>query len=428
MRRIVMAVAPDLELTLPARAENVAVVRHAFGGFGDALDVPDQTLVGHQARGDRGVHQRRRPRLPRRRGPDGGPRVRRDGRLTVVVADEGRGMLPRPDSPGLGLGLPLIATLAESLELGTGADDETEVRMTFRPRRRARTAPGTRRDDRRQRGHRRPVRSGPLVGAVLGRVVGMLAARAQCPIDRLDDALLLTDAVAAHAPDHAPTAACSVVVRTDAERLEMRVGALARRRGARRSSRDAALPGVGNVLERVADEVEPRGDEGEELVIRLRSRSVPDVAAYEAADAGFAELTLEVRDREAHGALLRATCSASRCSRARTTASGSPRGEHARLGLWLPGEKEFGDEGGRHVHFAFSAAPGRLDDAGRAAASARASSTAGPVEHDGGDRSLYVEDPEGNVVEVWDFFERGEGAPRGRGRSGARRRRLRSSK
>ena len=30
----------------------------------------------------------------------------------------------------------------------------------------------------------------------------------------------------------------------------------------------------------------------------------------------------------------------------------------------------------------------------------------GPERHDGGDRSLYVEDPEGNVVEVWDFFAR----------------------
>ena len=37
----------------------------------------------------------------------------------------------------------------------------------------------------------------------------------------------------------------------------------------------------------------------------------------------------------------------------------------------------------------------------------------GPVEHPGGDRSIYLEDPEGNVVEVWDFFERGEGAERG---------------
>ena len=32
------------------------------------------------------------------------------------------------------------------------------------------------------------------------------------------------------------------------------------------------------------------------------------------------------------------------------------------------------------------------------------------MEHDGGDRSLYFEDPESNVVEVWDFFEHGEGA------------------
>lgn len=34
-------------------------------------------------------------------------------------------------------------------------------------------------------------------------------------------------------------------------------------------------------------------------------------------------------------------------------------------------------------------------------------------QHHGGDRSLYVEDPEGNIVAVWDFFERGEGASLG---------------
>ena len=31
-------------------------------------------------------------------------------------------------------------------------------------------------------------------------------------------------------------------------------------------------------------------------------------------------------------------------------------------------------------------------------------------EHEGGDRSVYFEDPEGNVVEAWDFSERGPGA------------------
>ena len=58
--------------------------------------------------------------------------VRRD-LLEVYPAIVGAVLgIPRPDSPGLGLGLPLIATLTESLELGTGEDDATEVRMTFR--------------------------------------------------------------------------------------------------------------------------------------------------------------------------------------------------------------------------------------------------------------------------------------------------------
>ena len=37
----------------------------------------------------------------------------------------------------------------------------------------------------------------------------------------------------------------------------------------------------------------------------------------------------------------------------------------------------------------------------------------GPIEHPGGDRSVYLSDPEGNVVEAWDFFDRGEGAEQG---------------
>jgi catechol-2,3-dioxygenase len=86
-------------------------------------------------------------------------------------------------------------------------------------------------------------------------------------------------------------------------------------------------------------------------------------------------------------------------------------GERARLGLWTPGEKEFGDEGGRHVHFALSASPGTLDALARRLRAY--ASVSGPVEHPGGDRSIYVEDPEGNVVEVWDFFGRGGGAREG---------------
>lgn len=124
--------APDLVLTLPARAENVAVVRHAFGGLGDALDVDDQVLADvklavTEACTNVVVHA-----YPGGEGPMEIAASVRDERLSIVVRDDGRGMLPRPNSPGLGLGLPLIATLAESLELGRGDDERTEVRMTFR--------------------------------------------------------------------------------------------------------------------------------------------------------------------------------------------------------------------------------------------------------------------------------------------------------
>jgi serine/threonine-protein kinase RsbW/stage II sporulation protein AB (anti-sigma F factor) len=51
--------------------------------------------------------------------------------LEILVCDEGRGMLPRHDSPGVGLGLPLVATLAESFEVQARAGGGTQVRMAF---------------------------------------------------------------------------------------------------------------------------------------------------------------------------------------------------------------------------------------------------------------------------------------------------------
>jgi hypothetical protein len=110
---------------------------------------------------------------------------------------------------------------------------------------------------------------GPLVGAVLGRVVGMLAARAQCPIDKLDDALLITDAISAHAPRFSTDERVRVVVRTEGGALDIIVGPLADG-GTEGLVADATLPGVGNVLERVADEVDrSRGEDGEQLRVRV---------------------------------------------------------------------------------------------------------------------------------------------------------------
>lgn len=114
------------------------------------------------------------------------------------------------------------------------------------------------------------VASGPLVAPVLGRVVGMLTARADCPIDRLDDALLVADAIAAKAGSFSDDGRVNVRVVARSGTVELEVGPL-RAGGAGDLIASAELPGVGNVLERVADVLEPRQreDGGEVLLIRL---------------------------------------------------------------------------------------------------------------------------------------------------------------
>jgi serine/threonine-protein kinase RsbW/stage II sporulation protein AB (anti-sigma F factor) len=54
-----------------------------------------------------------------------------EGRLRIAISDEGGGMLPRLDSPGFGLGLPLIAALADDLEIVSRQEGGTEVRIEF---------------------------------------------------------------------------------------------------------------------------------------------------------------------------------------------------------------------------------------------------------------------------------------------------------
>ncbi len=123
---------PDIELTLPARAENIAVVRHAFGALDDALVLDAQTLADirlavTEACTNVVLHAYRE-------GEEGPLEIRADieaDRLSVIVRDHGPGITPRADSPGLGLGLPLIASLAEAVELRRNEDDHTEVSMMF---------------------------------------------------------------------------------------------------------------------------------------------------------------------------------------------------------------------------------------------------------------------------------------------------------
>jgi anti-sigma regulatory factor (Ser/Thr protein kinase) len=54
-----------------------------------------------------------------------------DEGIEILVCDDGRGMMPRADSPGLGLGLPMVATLAERFEVEARAGGGTRVLMAF---------------------------------------------------------------------------------------------------------------------------------------------------------------------------------------------------------------------------------------------------------------------------------------------------------
>jgi len=54
-----------------------------------------------------------------------------DDGLEVDVCDEGRGMIPRVDSPGLGVGLAVVASVAQQVEIEARPTGGTRVFMVF---------------------------------------------------------------------------------------------------------------------------------------------------------------------------------------------------------------------------------------------------------------------------------------------------------
>ena len=113
------------------------------------------------------------------------------------------------------------------------------------------------------------VASGPLVGPVLRRVVGMLAARAMLPLDRLDDAVLVADVVASRAAAWAPETV-QMRVGTSERQLWLIVGPLAPG-GAEALLGASPVPDVGSVILKLADEVHVGTDTAgaEQLRVRL---------------------------------------------------------------------------------------------------------------------------------------------------------------
>jgi serine/threonine-protein kinase RsbW len=252
-------------LRLPARPENVAVVRQALTGLGDAYDL-DPDLLGDvktavtEACNNVVLHAYE---------------VDEDGLLEVeagangigirvLVRDFGGGIQPRSiavEERTLGLGLPLIATLSRSFQIRGAPGFGLEVEMVFagieyellhhaEPGEVTRfshpfEAPGA---------AGMLIQPGPLVAPVTSRVTAILAARADFPLDRLADAVLVSDAIAAHASDYISGTDVGVAIEDGDGTLDFRIGPLDEG-GAEGLLQQMEVPGLGQSLQRLVDEV-----------------------------------------------------------------------------------------------------------------------------------------------------------------------------
>jgi anti-sigma regulatory factor (Ser/Thr protein kinase) len=266
-------------MSLPARAENVAVVRHAIAGLAERIGMDDAAIadlktVVTEACMNVVVHAYPEGQvglLEIEAVPD------LDG-VTVAVRDFGRGISPRPgvDRPSLRIGLALIAALSSSFEIRGGVEQGTEIRMHLPL-------------------HSRPIgvaaeaalpvsppvpeatemRVGPpeLLGPVLSRALTALAARHEIPIDRISDAMLLSDAISAAAPRGFADGQVRLSIADRPEGVELRVGPM--ESGAAEGLRSSlSLPDVGGSLETLADEIRTEADgEGEYLVVGIAATS-----------------------------------------------------------------------------------------------------------------------------------------------------------
>jgi len=130
---------PRLRITVRAVPENIPVLRHAVANFARAQGVDEErgfdvALAVSESVTNAILHAY----VGREAGTVIVEADPAQDEFVVRVSDDGCGMQPNPDSPGLGLGLPTIGRLCSSFEIEPGSRGiGTAVRMVF-------SAPGVR--------------------------------------------------------------------------------------------------------------------------------------------------------------------------------------------------------------------------------------------------------------------------------------------
>lgn len=122
-----------MRLSLPAVAASVPQARHAVVALAERAGAPprvvaDVALAVSEACTNVVMHAYRSAEQPG--SLDVHAQITDAGLLEILVADEGEGLRAQPESPGLGMGIALMAAVTTGLELDhDGA--ATRVRLSF---------------------------------------------------------------------------------------------------------------------------------------------------------------------------------------------------------------------------------------------------------------------------------------------------------
>jgi serine/threonine-protein kinase RsbW len=273
---------PNVCLTLSNQPENVLLVRETLSGMAqtvgvDGVELNDirtavteacNNVVLHAYEGGEGLLQIELF-------------VAADS-VEVVVRDHGTGIKPhiRDEDDALGIGLSIIQALAPRVEFKDVAGGGTEVRMEFpTPSAKGLTALV-------RNGFERPdvaaselatttglaIAPSALAREVLPRVICVLAARAHFSTDRISDAELVADALAARASESSTGHHLTMSVSVEPRDLELRVGPLSSG-SSERLLASSEIDGFGPVIEKLTDDRSVAAHGASEiLALRLRDQ------------------------------------------------------------------------------------------------------------------------------------------------------------
>ena len=264
---------PEFRIVLPSLPENVAVVRQALAGAIEVLGLSESRLLDINTAVSEACNNVVVHAYDGEAGPLEVFLCVEDSELEVVVRDNGVGIRPKAPEPGLevqGLGLSLIQTLSDRVEFHGGVDQGTKVRMAFSLNGESESwtpdQPPDEQDVRRPPGELViSVSVGPLAAPVLGRVIAMLAARADFSLEGISEAQLVTDSLAANVPRVIVGSNIQLGIDSPPEQLLVSVGPL-QEGGAGKIMDASALGNLPPVLERLTQEQRIEGSPDGEIL------------------------------------------------------------------------------------------------------------------------------------------------------------------